>query len=125
MLVTYEWEDRFPKCFAWSKAWVGLDHCPLVLNSGEHGAPRPKYFFFQEQWLLNDGFHKMVSNKWGEVRAKFNDQTYSLDRWHGCLQALRKYLKGWNMQLVGSQRANKISITKRIEEIDILLKVDS
>jgi len=31
MLVTYEWEDRFPKCFAWSKAWVGLDHCPLVL----------------------------------------------------------------------------------------------
>jgi hypothetical protein len=80
MLVTYEWEDRFPKCFAWSKAWVGLDHFPLVLDSGEHGAPRPKYFFFQEQWLLNDGFHKMVSNKWGEVRAKFNDQTYSLDR---------------------------------------------
>lgn len=62
----------------------------------------------------------MVSDKWGEVRAKFNDQTYSLDRWHGCLQALRKYLKGWNIQLVGSQRANKISITKRIEEIDII-----
>lgn len=46
MLVTDEWEDRFPKCFASSKARVGSYHCSLVLDSGEHGAPRPKYLFF-------------------------------------------------------------------------------
>lgn len=94
MLATDDWEEKFPKCFAWSKARVGSDHCPLILDSGEQGAPRPKYFFFQEQWFHSDGFHKMVSDKWGEFRARFNDHAYSLDRWHGCLQALRKFLKG-------------------------------
>lgn len=103
-----DWEDRFPKCFAWSKARVGSNHCPLIWDSGEQGSPRPKYFFFQEQWLHSDGFYNLVSDKWSEVRTKFGVQSYSLDKWHGCLQALRKFLKGWNLNLVGQQRVNKL-----------------
>jgi hypothetical protein len=118
ILVTDNWEDKFPKCYAWSKARVGSDHCPLILDSGEQGNSRPRYFFFQEQWLHNEGFYKLVSDKWREVRTSFNQQSYSLDIWHGCLQALRKFLKGWNLNLLGSQRMVKTMVTKRIQEID-------
>jgi len=122
ILATDDWEDIFPKCYAWLKARVRSDHCPLILDSRKQGSPRPKYFFFQEQWMHSDGFHKMVSDKWSELRANFSDQTYCLDKWHECLQALRKFLKGWNLNLVGSQRENKISMTKRIQEIDSFAK---
>lgn len=61
----------------------------------------------------------MVSNKWSEFKERFNAQSYSLDKWHGCQQALRKHLKGCNLNLVGTQRENKNLVTKRIEEIDI------
>jgi len=43
-----------------------------------------------------------------------------LDIWNGCLQALRKYLRGWHLNLIGTQRENKLCITKRIQEIDLL-----
>jgi len=73
ILTIDDWEDRFPKCSAWSKARVGSDHCPLILDSGDQGNPRPKYFFFQEQWLHKEGFQSMVSDKWKDFRAKFKD----------------------------------------------------
>jgi hypothetical protein len=63
ILVSETWKNKFPTCFAWSKARIGSDHCPLILNSGEHGATRPKYFSFDEQWLTQDGFVPMVQNK--------------------------------------------------------------
>jgi exonuclease III len=56
ILATDDWEDRFPKCFAWSKARVGSNHCPLILDSGEQGNPRPKYFFSK-----SSGYTVMVS----------------------------------------------------------------
>lgn len=45
-LVTSQWELHFSRCFAWSKARIRSDHCPLILNTGEHGAVRPQIFFF-------------------------------------------------------------------------------
>jgi hypothetical protein len=38
------------------------------------------FFFFQEQWLHNEGFDLMVSNKWSEFKERFNAQSYSLDK---------------------------------------------
>lgn len=52
ILMSESWESNFPTCFAWSKARVGSDHCPVVLNSGDQGLIRSSYFSFDEQWLL-------------------------------------------------------------------------
>jgi hypothetical protein len=94
ILVSTNWEMFYPTCFAWAKSRIGFDHCPLFLNTGEQGAARPRYFFFEEQWFQREGFLSMIQEKWDLLK---NDHAYSLDRWHGCLSFLRRYLRGWNL----------------------------
>ena len=94
ILVSDSWESNFPSCFAWAKARIGTDHCPLILNSGEQGFSRPSYFSFNEQWLVEEGFDGLVQGKWQNFKSSFALHSYSLDNWHGCLGSLRKFLKG-------------------------------
>jgi hypothetical protein len=63
ILATSSWEMKYSNCFAWSKARVGSDHTPLILDTGDKGVPRPKYFYFEEKWLHQEGFHALVQNK--------------------------------------------------------------
>lgn len=70
ILVTTEWESKFPLCLSWSLTRVGSDHSPIILDSGEQGAPRPKYFFFENQWILQPGFKDMLIDKWQESKQK-------------------------------------------------------
>ena len=51
ILASEEWESKFPTCFSWTKARIGSDHCPIILNSGENGQFRPRYFFFEDMWF--------------------------------------------------------------------------
>lgn len=46
--------------------------------------------------------------------------SYSLDIWHGCLQSLRQYLRGWSLRIAGHHKEIMKGISNRIDEIDIL-----
>lgn len=46
--------------------------------------------------------------------------SYSLDIWHGCIQSLRKFLRGWNLNKLGVQRKIREGKVARIGEIDII-----
>jgi endonuclease/exonuclease/phosphatase family metal-dependent hydrolase len=56
ILVSASWDLNYSQSFAWFKARFGSDHSPLLLDTGEQGAPRPKYFFFEEKWIHHEGF---------------------------------------------------------------------
>jgi hypothetical protein len=88
ILVSASWDLNYSNSFAWSKARIGSDHSPLVLDTGEHGASKPKYFFFEEKWLHHEGFYDLFKSKWGDFKGNFVKSSYSLDVWHGCLQSL-------------------------------------
>jgi exonuclease III len=60
VLVSTEWETKYPLCFAWSKTRVGSDHCPIILDTGEGSNERSKYFYFENQWLVEEGFAEMM-----------------------------------------------------------------
>jgi hypothetical protein len=62
--------------------------------SGEHGAARPRYFFFEKKWLLQPDLRNLVETKWQESVERRPEQYYSLDSWHGSLAFLRQALKG-------------------------------
>lgn len=62
----------------------------------------------------------MINRKWNSLRAAFPVNSYSLDIWHGCLQSLRKFLRGWNLKEIGKQKIVKMDMSKRIVEIDSL-----
>jgi hypothetical protein len=63
ILASTCWDMHFSASFAWSKARVGSDHSPLILDTGEHRDNKAKYFYFQEKWLMLDGFDKRVNDK--------------------------------------------------------------
>jgi uncharacterized small protein (DUF1192 family) len=64
----------------------------------------------------------MVKDKWADRKSSFTTDSYSLDVWHGCLQSLRKYLRGWNLKNIGEQKAIKLGYSKRVEEIDLIVE---
>ena len=65
VLSSTSWEKFYPTCFAWTKARIGSDHCPIILNTGEQGESKPRYFYFDEQWLQREGFLNMIRDRWG------------------------------------------------------------
>jgi hypothetical protein len=60
ILVSTEWEQKHPLCFAWSKTRVGSDHWPIFLDSGVNSEKRQNPFYFEKHWLLEEGFVQMV-----------------------------------------------------------------
>ena len=54
------------------------------------------------------------------TKKTLSAQSYSMDIWHGCLQSLRRYLRGWNLQRIGQQKEIMNSISKKIEDIDLI-----
>lgn len=120
ILASTCWDLHYASCYAWSKAKVGSNHSPLILDTREHRENKSKYFYFQERWFQYEGFGDLVKGKWEETKVPRQSQSYSLDRWHGCLQSLRQYLRGWNLRKVGEQKETKLNISKRIEAIDLI-----
>lgn len=120
ILVTSNWDLNYSKSFACSKARIGSDHSPLILDSGKKGDPRSNYFFFEEKWIHQEGFFDLLGKKWREFKNEPGKSNYSLSVWHGCLQALRHYLREWSLRIAGENKEIKKSITTRIEEIDII-----
>lgn len=84
-MMTTSWEQRWPLCTLSSITRIGSDHSLLILNDGEGGICRRRQFFFEKQWIKQEGFLNMVANKWAEGKLKYPTTAYSLDRWHGML----------------------------------------
>jgi hypothetical protein len=118
ILMSTEWENKFPLCFAWSKTRVGSDHWPIFLDSGENSGGRTKWFFFEKQWLLEEDFMDSFTKNWQKVRDRFHNQRYSLDIWHGCLNLSRQYLRGWNANKIRDSKKEKKDILQKLEEMD-------
>lgn len=113
ILATACWDLNYPNSFAWSKARIGSDHSPLIIDTGEQGTSKPKYFYFEEKWIHHEGFHDLFKLKWGKFKDKFVPSAYSLDIWHGCLQSLRQYLRGWSLKIAGEIKEIKKNYSKQ------------
>jgi len=50
--------------------------------------------------------------------AKCPESSYSLDRWHSGVSALRTFLKGWGRNIRGDYRRTKNCIIQQIQELD-------
>ncbi|KAJ1279988.1 hypothetical protein BS78_04G197800 [Paspalum vaginatum] len=89
ILVPVEWEQRYPLCLARILTRIGSDHTPLILDTGEQG--------------LVPNFGELISSKWDELVQKRNEGLYSMDAWHGILCGIRRFLKGWNIRMIGEK----------------------
>jgi hypothetical protein len=65
ILVTTEWEAKFPVTTVQALTREISDHTPLLMNtrSGTHSNKQP-LFKFELSWLLREGFSEMVTQVW-------------------------------------------------------------
>jgi endonuclease/exonuclease/phosphatase family metal-dependent hydrolase len=48
ILASSCWDTHYNSCFAWSKARVGSDHSPIILDTGERRDNKTKYFYLEK-----------------------------------------------------------------------------
>lgn len=112
------WEERYPFTISWCLTRVGSDHSPILVDNGESLPVRPRYFYFDQQWLLREDFRSLVTKVWQEAEARRPENCYSLECWHGCLVFLRTKLKGWNIRKMGDQKQEKMVLMGELQEMD-------
>ena len=67
VLVSTDWEEKFPLVTVSALERFPSDHTPLLLNTGATTHNRqPPLFKFDLAWLQRDGFVDMVSEVWNE-----------------------------------------------------------
>lgn len=89
VLVSTEWEEKFPLSTVESHNRGQSNHTPLILNTGSSThVSNPPLFKFQRGWLLRDGFFDMVANIWQST----NHGNTNLERWQNNIRAVRRHL---------------------------------
>jgi hypothetical protein len=106
----------FPACSVITKARLGSDHTPLILDTGAFKAPSNKQFRFEKWWLQVDGFDQMVVETWS---APCN-YVKAIDRWQFKIRNLRNKLKGWNANLKFDQKKKKQHLVAEYDMLDII-----
>src|SRR6266540_5586713 len=92
ILVSTEWELKFPLVTVQALSREISDHTPLFLSSGNAShRGNSRLFKFELGWICKDGFFEMVRDIWiSEFRGKT-----PLERWQNKIRRVRRFLRGW------------------------------
>ena len=122
VLVSTDWEDKFPLSTVEPRDRDISDHTPLILNTGastHHSVQRP--FKFERGWLIRDGFYDMVVSVW---QSETSGRT-PLERWQNKIRRLRQHLRGWAKHTAGTYRKEKKKLLALLEELDKKAEITS
>jgi exonuclease III len=115
ILVSTEWELKFPRATVTAHSRDISDHTPLILSFGDNPmATAQPEFKFELGWLLRDGFKEMVSQIWSRDYGGAS----ALVRWQNKLRKLRQYLRGWAKNTSGSNKKEKKEVLGRLDILD-------
>jgi hypothetical protein len=90
ILMSTQWEHKFPLSSARALSRDISDHTPLLLDNNGHapsGGHEP-LFKFELCWLLKDGFVDMVKEVWNSV----TDVNDNMRRWQAKIRRLWQHL---------------------------------
>ncbi|WVZ91915.1 hypothetical protein U9M48_038026 [Paspalum notatum var. saurae] len=115
VLVTTEWESKYPKATVQALSREISDHTPLLLNS-QDGASFSSHhdFKFELGWLLHEGFFDMVKDIWTSTDIGDNP----MDRWQAKIRRLRQHLRGWAKNIRGTYKQEKKLLLNKLDELD-------
>ncbi|WVZ84217.1 hypothetical protein U9M48_031271 [Paspalum notatum var. saurae] len=115
VLVTTEWETKYPKATVQALTREISDHTPLFLNSGDDDNISPHSVFkFELGWLLRDGFFNMVKDIWVSTDIGSNP----MERWQVKIRRLRQQLRGWAKNVGGAYKKEKKLLLDKLDELD-------
>jgi exonuclease III len=114
ILISTDWELKFPRVTTQSLPRGISDHTPLLLDMGSPSQPNKCTFKFELAWLFKDGFHEKVAEVWQRETKGSN----SLERWQNKIRSLRRYLRGWAKNMNGLYKKEKKEILGKLEQLD-------
>jgi hypothetical protein len=115
VLVTTEWEEKFPLTTVQALPRVILDHTPLLLNSDKTStSDNETSFKFEYGWLRRDGFVEMIREIW----SSHTEGNTPIERWQGKIRRIRQYLRGWAKNTSGQYKKEKKHILNTLDTLD-------
>ncbi|XP_072150088.1 uncharacterized protein [Setaria viridis] len=96
VLVTVDWEERFPFCFLQPLSSGISDHCPLLLSTNA-ATNAKRRFHFEAWWLKLPGYIDVVSSAW-TCPSTISDPFTQLDV---KLKNTARALQSWSHRNVG------------------------
>jgi hypothetical protein len=115
VLMTLEWERKFPNVTVQALDRYQFDHTPLSLNGkvptclGNHSD-----FKFELGWLIREGFYDMVSSI---CQQEYRGGS-AIQIWQNKIRALRRYLRGWAKNSAESTKKEKKQLLELIDNLD-------
>ena len=116
ILVTVEWEQKFPLATVQALTREESDHTPLFLDSGVQAhLGNTSRFSFELSWLRQEGFFDMIAAEWRSI----NRGSTPIEVWQNKIRHVRRFLKGWAKNQSGKYKKEKERLLKIIDELDI------
>jgi hypothetical protein len=104
ILITTEWEEKFPLSTVRALTREISDHTPLLLNTGEQTNTHTQSMFkFELGWLLREGFIDMIRDIWSNTTTGHT----TMERLQGKIRRVRQYLRGWAKNISGQNKKEK------------------
>jgi hypothetical protein len=115
ILMSVDWEQKFPLASVQALPRSGSDHTPLLLDTGEQSNIGNKVeFSFELSWLKQEGFREIVEREWSLVPTVDNP----IINWQNKIHHLRQYLRGWARELSGKYKIERDRLNFIIDSLD-------
>jgi hypothetical protein len=70
ILISKEWEQKYPKVRVSTLTRIGSDHNPLSLDDATRLEKKTRGFRFELAWLTQPEFKRKMLEKWSERRIE-------------------------------------------------------
>jgi hypothetical protein len=115
VLVTTEWELKYPRVMIQALTREILGHSPILIDSGQPPKQnKANMFKFELSYLLKEDFYELVTEVW----HKENRGSSSLEKWQNKIRHLRRYLRAWAKNLNGTYKKERQDLITRLEQLD-------
>jgi hypothetical protein len=115
ILVSTDWEQKFPLSSVEALNRELSDHTPLLLDTCNASHRGCQMFKFELSWLTREGFHDIVTKVW---REESRGDT-PMKRWQSKIRAVRRFLRGWARNVVGDNRNKKCFLLEQFDLFDV------
>lgn len=115
IFVSTCWEAHYHNSHLSTLARIGSDHTPLILDCGGL-VPHKKIFRFEKWWLKIEGCITLINNNWNLPCPCLKP----IDIWQFKIRRLRKFLKGWSINIEAAKKIHKKNLIAEYDCLDIL-----
>jgi hypothetical protein len=118
ILVSIEWEVKYPLARVTILPKGVSDHNPLKITFGDRTLVKEPVFRFEKWWFEREDFDELVKNTW-DIEFSCSDL---VDVYQFKIRTLREKLKGWSRNIDAEMKKKKKTILSKVDGHDKLVE---